>query len=118
MFEVSLYGLEFYAYHGVPAEERVVGHRYSVDLELVVHGKADLTDNVSDTVDYGLLARFIQDQAQRTQVQTLERLTRLLAEGVLREYSQIHNVRITVSKLLPPAPVVLERASVTIEVGR
>ena len=66
--------LEFYAYHGVPAEERQIGHRYVADLDVEIHDRAGETDMVEDTVDYGALAKRLEVLAAGSQHQTLESL--------------------------------------------
>src|SRR5690349_3843039 len=78
MYTVFIRGLEFYGYHGVPAEERFIGHRYRVDLELRVEGTADESDHVSETVDYGAVATFATQVGTNEKAHTVERLARLI----------------------------------------
>ena len=114
MFTVHIEGLEFYGYHGVPAEERLVGHRYVVDLAALVDGSADATDRVEDTIDYGSLGQHIVATAAASQAHTLEHLAATLADAVMETDSRIAEVRLRVSKPLPPAPIMAARAGVEI----
>lgn len=109
-----LEGLEFYAYHGVPAEEQVVGHRYSIDLELILNAPAVRTDDVHDTVDYGDLAIWLVSYCQKSQFATLERLAGAAADGLLDRYPRLDALTIRVAKRLPPAPVILGSAAAQI----
>lgn len=118
MFKVRLNQLECYAYHGVPAEEKVVGHRYSIDLELTVDGKADETDQVGDTVDYGLLGSEVVTLVTATQFNTIEKLARHIAEAVLASHRLVVVALVRVSKLLPPAPFIAASASAEVRVER
>jgi dihydroneopterin aldolase len=118
MYKVFLRGLEFYAYHGVPDAEQTIGHRYSLDLELTVTGKADITDAVTDTVDYGTLAIELASLGAKLQFRTVERLACVLGEHVLEHYPSVQDVEIEVSKLLPPAPVIMAEAGVRLLLSR
>lgn len=112
MYTVFVRGLEFYAYHGVPPEERAVGHRYCVDLDLEVEGRADATDRVEDTVDYARAAQIAQAYAQGCQVHTVERLAAGIADEMLAAFPSIVRTRVRVGKVMPPAPVVASEAGV------
>lgn len=50
---ISVVGAAFYAYHGVKPEERDLGGKYEVDLDLYYDSKqAVISDNISDAVSY------------------------------------------------------------------
>lgn len=112
MYTVFVHGLEFYAHHGVPDEEQVIGHRYSVDIELEVDGKADETDSVDESVDYGAVSALVQSVGRREQVRTVERLASLLCDAILARFLLTHRVTVTLMKRLPPTDAIIESAGV------
>ena len=114
VFTVFIEALEFYAYHGVGEAEQSVGHRYVADVEIDVRGRADRTDNLEDTVDYGEVARILVDHAQAQHHRTLERLGDDLAGLVLESFPMVEEVRLRLGKRLPPAPFQAEVAGVDI----
>lgn len=114
MLTVFLRGLEFYAYHGVPAAEREIGHRYVVDLEMQVESEAETTDRVEDTVDYGRVGRDVVSLGQTAQFLTVERLAAAIAEQLLENHPRIIGLTVKVGKRMPPAPFVAEVAGVAI----
>ena len=118
MFTVLLRGLEFYAHHGVPAEERVIGHRYSVDLEIDVEGDTDTTDDIAQTVDYAAAAQAVLRVSQGHRWRTVERLARAIGEQLMKEHVCIRRLTITLVKRLPPAPVIAEAAGVRLTLER
>jgi len=118
MYTVFVRGIEFYGYHGVPAEERFIGHRYKVDIELRVEGTADETDHVSETVDYGAVATLITQIGTTKRAHTVERLARLMGEQILDSYPLVASLWISVAKPFPPAPVIAEQAGVEMELVR
>lgn len=118
MYTVLIRGLEFYAHHGVPPEEQVIGHRYKVDLEIEVDGGADETDDIAQTVDYGSIAAKVTAISQGHRCKTVERLARLISDKLLEEYPLIQRLTITLVKRLPPAPMIAEEAGVRLTVSR
>lgn len=118
MIEVFLEGLEFYGYHGVPEAERRVGHRYEVDLAMQVDSRAEQTDEVADTADYGRIGEELTRIGENQQYKTIERLAQEMGERVLSLQPRVVSVRISVRKLLPPAPIIAHACGVTLELQR
>ena len=118
MIEIFLEGLEFYGYHGVPEAERQVGHRYKVDLSLLVDSRAEETDNVDDTADYGKIGAALVQFGESNQYKTLEKLGHEMAKQVLDLSPSVNRVRITIRKMLPPAPFIAQASGVTLELRR
>lgn len=118
MYTIFIEGLEVYAYHGVPAEERTLGHRYAVDLNLSVEGFADETDKIGDTVDYGLVGAKVCGLMATTHAHTLEHLARTIAESLLADQPLIIEVFIRISKPYPPTPIIASAAGVELTLAR
>ncbi len=114
MFTVFVRGLDFYAYHGVSAEEQVIGHRYLMSLEMEVDGRADETDNVGQTVDYGKAGLLAVEIAQRAKRATVERVAAEVGDGLLREFTLLDQVSVSLAKALPPAPMIAQTAGVVV----
>jgi dihydroneopterin aldolase len=112
VYTVEIEGLEFYGFHGVPEAERVVGHRYRIDLWIQVNGKADQSDDINDTVDYGELATKVLEKATELPVKTLEYLASQLIQLLIESSVLILRVEIRLAKLLPPAPIIASSAAV------
>lgn len=111
-------GLDVYAYHGVPESERQVGHRYRIDLEMVVDGPAVETDSIDDTVDYAAVSRQVADIAETAQFRTVERLADAIARMILGSHRRVRQVAIEVRKPLPPAPIPVEAVGCRLTVDR
>ncbi len=106
------------ARHGVHAQERVVGNDFEVSLSVaVVTGRirtAALTANVQHTVSYAELADIISEVMAHPS-DLLETVAYAIQREVCGKYPEITGGRVTVSKLTPPIPAVMDRASVTLE---
>lgn len=118
MHIVYVKDLEFYAYHGVPAEERSIGHRYRASLRIEVDGMAVDTDDVADTVDYAAAAEAVLDVSGAAQYQTLERLAADIASEILDRFALATSVLVQLEKRLPPAEIIAEAAGVEFELRR
>jgi dihydroneopterin aldolase len=113
--KIILNGIQFYGYHGVPDAEQATGHRYEVDLCLETDiTTAAATDDVTQTVDYGALAREVLDLGTGRQFRLIEALAGAIADQLLQSHPRVAAVTVRVKKRLPPIPGVVEYAAVEI----
>ncbi len=95
---VAIRGLEVFGRHGVFPEERALGQRFVVDVEIALAGDAAArTDALSDTVDYAALSDAVAEIVGGEPVALLERLAGLIAERVLQDPLAV-GVTVTVRK--------------------
>ncbi len=111
---ITLTGLSIQARHGVTEQERAVAQTFVVDvtafLDLAAAGR---TDELSATVDYGVLAEAIYLLVADEQWQLIERVAERVAELVLAD-RRVVQVEVTVHKPDAPIPVEFGDVSVTI----
>ncbi len=108
-------GIEFYGFHGVPASEREVGHRFRAEVELELDLRpAGQSDDLAHTVDYGAVARAVAEIGQGPSVKLVETLAERAAERLLADYPAVHAVTVEIAKLHPPVPLVVAACSVRI----
>lgn len=116
--KVFIRNLEFYSFHGVPPEERVVGHRYRFDITLEIASSSAESDEVSDTVDYVAVAKAVEAITTTIQCKTLERLVTLVGNRILDQFALVDRVTVRTWKPLPPAPIIAESVGVELTLGR
>jgi 7,8-dihydroneopterin aldolase/epimerase/oxygenase len=107
-------GLEILGVHGVLPEEQTRAQPFRVDLEL----EADLaaageSDDLADTIDYASVIAAVVRIVESERHQLLERLARRIAEAC-REDARVTGVTVTVRKLRPPVPAMLDHVGVRI----
>jgi len=114
--EMTVYvqGLETYGYHGVPDEEQVVGHRYSINFSLEVPDLESQADSITETVDYGEASELALSVFGRAKRRTIERVATDIMDALFDIYPSVSEVTVQVEKLLPPAPIIAGRAGVTV----
>ena len=101
---IFIHGLSLHAYHGVMAHEAKVGQTFTIDLELDIDlSEAARTDKVADTVSYDKVA----DCAARTfgaqRWRLIEAAAGNVADAILKEFTRVRAVRVTIHK--PHAPI-------------
>jgi dihydroneopterin aldolase len=108
-------GLREHGVHGVLPEERVRKQPFEVNLELHVDlTKAGTTDDLADTVDYGLVCEAVSRVVATESYQLLERLATRIAE-VCTVDPRVTGVVVEVRKLQPPVPVEVDHVAVRIQ---
>ena len=116
---IVLKGMQFYGFHGVNPEERVMGQPYLVDLVAELDlSQAGRTDRLADTVSYTHLYRQVKEVLEGQPLDLLESLAQAVADRVLEE-AQVAAVEVIVKKPHPPIKgSVIDYAAVEIRRAR
>ncbi len=110
---VRLRGLRVRGHHGVLAHERREGQDFVVDAELALDLRAaGASDDLADTVDYGVLADRLAEVVAGPPLDLVEALAERLAQVCLAD-PRVVQATVTVHK--PSAPVAQQvEVSVTV----
>lgn len=109
--------MSFYAYHGVISEERRLGQRFLVSLELACDlREAGKNDDLRLTVDYGEVYNLTRDIVEGCTRKLLEAVAEEIATAILVRYSQIDSIRVKIEK--PEAPIAGQFSSVGVQIVR
>ena len=99
---ILLEGMQFYGFHGVNPEERVLGQRYVVDLAVDLDlTEAGRTDKLEDTVSYSYIYRTVRAVMEGEPRNLLESAAQAIADRVLAEFP-VEGITVTVKKPNPP----------------
>ena len=89
MGKISLEGMEFYAYHGVYPEERVIGNSFVVDVFIDTNWEtASNSDDINETINYETIYQICQAEMRHT-VQLIETLIQNISMAIRRQFSTI-----------------------------
>lgn len=117
MDKIIVEKMAFYGYHGLYAEENVLGQRFYVDLTAYLDIKpAAASGDMNDSVNYVELYQLIQSIVEGKPFTLLESLTEHIAQEVLIGFPLIQEVLVKVVKPHPPAPI--HFSGVAIEIRR
>lgn len=115
---IALAGLEIFAYHGVLDSEQAEGQLFGVDVALDVDlAAAGASDDLGDTIDYGLLAERIHQRVAGERWNLIERVAQRVAELVLED-RRVMAVEVTIHKPQAPIPVPFGDVTVTLRRSR
>lgn len=114
MFRVFIESLELTGYHGVEPEERKLGNRFLLDIEMLVDGKADRTDALEDSADYSAVCVRAKEVSDSRSFITVEGLAGAIADAVMAEFECVVEVEVRCAKLLPPIPMSIQSAGAVV----
>lgn len=100
---ITLTGLRVFGFHGVFEHERREGQDFIIDVQLRLDLSAAATsDDVADTIHYGILAEQIAEAVERDPVNLIEKLAERLVAVALQD-ERVQQATVTVHK--PNAPI-------------
>jgi dihydroneopterin aldolase len=113
---IRITGLRVRGFHGVLESERRDGQTFVVDA--VLHADvSETSDDLADTVDYGVLAQRLADVVAGDPVDLIETLAARLADACLDD-PRVASAEVTVHKPEVPIPLDLTEVSVTLTRAR
>ena len=112
--KIVLHGIQFFGYHGVSPEERQVGGRYAVDVELELDLRpAGQSDNLADTISYSPIHKLVLRIGQEQRFYLIEALAEAIAQAILQQ-SRADAVFVRVKKQPPPMAGILDYTAVEV----
>ena len=113
---IRLLNMSFYAFHGVRQEERKLGQRFEVDVELFLDLRAaGQGDDLARTVDYVQVFELVEEVVVEREFNLLEALAQEIADSLLERFP-LEAVTVRVRK--PNAPVRGILDTVEVEITR
>ena len=110
---IELRGLTVRGNHGVFDHERRDGQDFIVDITVWVDlAKAAASDDLADTLDYGVLAQRAADIVAGPPRQLIEAVAGEIADNVMRD-QRVHAVEVVVHKPSAPIPLQFNDVAVT-----
>lgn len=117
MDKIYVEDLEVYAYHGVLKEEKAIGQKFLISLELSLDlKKAGTFDDLNSTVNYAELCWSIEEEFKREKYDLIERAAEQLANFILNKYEIVEGVKVCLKK--PWAPIGKPVKYAAVEVSR
>lgn len=117
MDKIYINNLEFIGFHGVFPEEKKLGQKFLVSLELTVDTReAGKTGDLTKSVHYGLVAQDVEKLFLEKSIDLIETCAENIAEMVLKKYELVKEIKVVVKK--PWAPLQMHFENVAIEITR
>lgn len=104
MDRIYVKDLQVYGFHGVNQQEKDMGQRFVISLELFLDlQEAGETDDLAKTVNYAQLCFDVEEQFRKEKYDLIEKAAEKLSEYILLKYEPINRVKIQIKK--PWAPI-------------
>jgi len=109
---VKLEGLDFFAHHGVYAEEREIGNKYTVTIEIEINDDINfLSDDLNNTINYEEVYQLVKEVMDQPKM-LLETLAAEINKKALDRFANANKVTTIVSKHNPPIKGVCLKATI------
>ena len=115
MDKIYIRDLEFIGYHGVFEEEKKLGQKFYLSLELSTDLR-EANDDITKTTHYGEVAETVKKIFFQKKYDLIETLAEDIAREVLLSFPLIKEVKLEIKK--PWAPVGLPLKDVAVEITR
>jgi dihydroneopterin aldolase len=118
MAQITLEGIEVYAFHGYSKEERTIGGKYRVDLTLTIDtSAAEKSDKLADTLNYEKVFEIVNEQMSQPS-KLLEHIGRKILDAIAGAFPQLEKIDLRISKLHPPLPGIMKSVALELEYKR
>lgn len=118
MDKIYLKNVEIFANHGVFAEEKSLGQKFILDIELSLDlEKAGKSEDLTKSVHYGELCHGIEEEFTKKSYDLVETAAEKVANYTLKNYPLVKRVKVTLKKPWAPIGRHLDYAAVEIERG-
>jgi len=116
---IRLQNAVFYGYHGNFHEERHLGGRFHIDVELETDfEEAAKDDSLEKTVNYEDVYNLIQDLVTKESFKLIETVARRIAERILEQFPEVSGVAVRVRKPGVPIKGVIDYVEVEVDERR
>jgi len=107
--------MEFYSYHGHYEEERIVGNRFIVDLEMETDcTPAAQSDRIRDALNYQTAYELIREEMKEKSY-LLEHIACRILDTLFDHFPELDRAKVKVAKMSPPMGGKIGAVSVTLE---
>lgn len=116
MDKMYIKDLELFGFHGVFEEEKKLGQKFIISLELELDLKsAARTGDLSKSVHYGELCEKVEEEFKRVSYNLIETAALNLADFIINEYKIISGVKVFLKKPWAPIKKHLDTVEIMIE---
>lgn len=100
LYTIHLHQLDFFAFHGLYEEERIVGNKFIVSVDVDFENTNTIT-SISETIDYSTIYEIVK---RRMAIAT--DLIEIVGQDILSEihqkFPQVKQIKISIQKSNPP----------------
>lgn len=97
--------MAFYGYHGLYPQEKKLGQRFYVDLDLMLDlRKSSNTDDMEESIDYGEVYERVKEIMEGDPKNLIETVAEHITDELFRRFDLLQACTVKVTKPDPPIP--------------
>lgn len=100
LYTIHLHHLEFFAFHGLYEEERVVGNNFFVSLDVDFESTQKIFA-ISETVDYTEIYEIVKSR-MKISTNLIEVVAEEITAAIHQKFPQVKQIKISIQKSNPP----------------
>lgn len=113
IFRIRLKDMRFYSRIGVLEEERVLGNKFDVDVELEIDGSEFINETLERTVNYAEVYEIVKGEMGKNRM-LLESTAKAISESLKMKWGNILRSKVEITKVTVPIPGFTGEAGVTL----
>ena len=114
---INLKNIILFGYHGCLSEEKKLGQKQELDVQLKIKNDVDLKfDDISKTVDYIIVYNLVKEIFQKKSYNLIETAAMVLSDTLLERLDIVEEVTIRIRK--PHAPIEGHFSEIEVEITR
>jgi dihydroneopterin aldolase len=117
MIQIFLEQLQFYAYHGLYPEERILGNNYVVDIVVNYQTNTRLIHSIEQTINYAEVYELI-DQRMKKPTDLLETIATEFCHQLMEKFPSIQKIQFSIKKMNPPISKMIGNVGVSFQLKR
>ncbi|MEI8075398.1 MAG: dihydroneopterin aldolase [Bacteroidota bacterium] len=117
MIKIHLDQLEFFAYHGLFEEERMLGSEFLVDICIHYQPSQKIIRSINETIDYTVVYDLLE-QRMKIPTNLLETIATEFCHQLMDTFPTIQMVEFGIKKLNPPIQKLVGSVGVSIQLKR
>jgi dihydroneopterin aldolase len=109
--KLTVSGIQYYAYHGVKPEERKLGGKYEVNLEVFYEAKfAILEDCIEHALNYEEVI-FVVSEIMNSEYMLIETIANEILNSLIEKFSVIKKATVQIKKFSVPMRRIIDYVS-------
>jgi dihydroneopterin aldolase len=117
MLKIYLEELQFFAYHGLYEEERILGNEYVVNINIDYLPNQKIIHSINETVDYTAVYDLLAERMKHP-TDLLETIATGFCYQVMEKFPSVQNIEFNIKKLNPPILKMIGHVGVSFQLKR
>jgi dihydroneopterin aldolase len=112
MYLIQLHQLNFFSFHGLYEEEKIIGNNFEVNVDIELTQDVRI-NTIDDTINYELVFQIIKSKMQ-IPTPLLESVAQHIQNEIIQQFYSVNKITVNIKKLNPPIEQFNGEVSITL----